>query len=75
MTDQDTVRIEIGYEGGHVTGALVQVASADDLEKQLAAGQDGMVTLEAEDSSISVVLQQVAYVRRYAREGRLGFGG
>lgn len=75
MSKDDTVRIEIGYRGGHVTGAVVRVASADGLEKQLADGDTGIVTIEAEDSTISVVLRQVAYVRRFARDGRLGFGG
>jgi len=75
MTKEDTVRIEIGYEGGHATGAVVQAASADELEQQLAAGEPGVVRLEAEDSTINVVLQRVAYVRRFARDGRLGFGG
>lgn len=75
MTKQDTVRIEIGYEGGHVTGAVVEADSAEELERQLAAGDPGVAVVEAEDSTLSVVLQQVAYLRRYARDGRLGFGG
>ena len=75
MTKDDTVRIEIGYTGGHATGAVVAVASADDLEKRLAKGDPGIAHIEAEDSSISVVLQQDAYVRRFARDERLGFGG
>ena len=75
MSKEETVRIEIGYEGGNVTGAIVDVASADTLEEQLATGEPGVVRLQAEDSTINVVLQQVAYVRRYARDGRLGFGG
>jgi hypothetical protein len=75
MSKDDTVRIEIGYEGGHVTGAVVQVSSADSLEKQLVDGDAGVAMIDAEDSTISVVLSQVAYVRRFARDGRLGFGG
>ena len=75
MSKDETVRIEIGYQGGHVTGAVVQVSSADSLEKQLADGETGLAVIEAEDSMISVVLAQVAYVRRFARDGRLGFGG
>ena len=58
-----------------MTGAVVQVSSADSLEKQLADGETGLAVIEAEDSMISVVLAQVAYVRRFARDGRLGFGG
>ena len=75
MTQDETVRIEIGYTGGHATGAVVPISSADDLEKQLATGDPGVVQIDAEDSTISVVLQQVAYVRRFARDERLGFGG
>lgn len=75
MTKDDTVRIEIGYTGGHATGAVVPISSADELEKRLATGDPGVTHLEAEDSAICVVLQQVAYVRRFARDERLGFGG
>jgi hypothetical protein len=75
MSKDDTVRIEIGYRGGHVTGAVVRLESADSLEKQLVDGEAGVVTIEAEDSTINVVLRQVAYLRRFARDGRLGFGG
>ncbi len=75
MSKEDTVRVEIGYHGGPITGAVVAVASAERLEEQLATGEPGVVTIEAEDSTITVVLQQVAYLRRFARDGRLGFGG
>lgn len=75
MTEQDTVRIEIGYEGGHVTAASVSVASADELEVQLSAGDGGVVRLETDDASTTVVLGKVAYVRRFARDSQVGFGG
>lgn len=75
MTQQETVRIEIGYEGGHVTAAIVSSASADDLDDRLGADAGGVVCLEADDASITVVLSRVAYVRRFARDSQVGFGG
>ena len=75
MTERDTVRIEIGYEGGHVTAAIVSIASADELDEQLGADAGGVVRLEAGDASITVVLNRVAYVRRFARDSQVGFGG
>ena len=75
MTKKDTIRIEIGYEGGYVTGAVVDAASAEALEQKLVAGESGVVHIDAEDSTIIVAIQKVAYLRRFARDGRLGFGG
>ncbi len=75
MKHEETVRIEIGYEGGHVTAAIVSTASADELDERLGAAGGGVVCLEADDASITVVLGKVAYVRRFARDSQVGFGG
>lgn len=75
MTRDDQVRIEIGYEGGHVTASVVSTASADELDTRLGETDGGVLLLEADDATITVVLGQVAYVRRFARDSRVGFGG
>ena len=35
---------------------------------------DGSITLEAEDGRYTVALRRVTYLRRFAREARVGFG-
>jgi hypothetical protein len=75
MTKDDQVRIEIGYEGGHVSASMVSAASADELDTRLDENTGGVVLLEADDATITVVLGRVAYVRRFARDSQVGFGG
>jgi hypothetical protein len=69
------VRIEVGFDGGQVMNALVTAESADGLERAFAASSEAVVQLDAEDGIYQVALRRVVYVTRYAREGRVGFGG
>jgi hypothetical protein len=68
----DFVRIEIGFDGGQSLGMLVDPESADALERGI--GDDGSVTLDAEDGRYVVALRRVVYLRRFLREARVGFG-
>ncbi|HVD25987.1 MAG TPA: hypothetical protein VNB86_08335 [Gaiellaceae bacterium] len=70
--EHDT-RIEIGFEGSQIMSALVTAAAADDLEGALDAARDGTLRLDAEDGHYTVALEKVVYLKRFAREGRLGF--
>ena len=72
MTDR--VRIELGFEGGGVLAAFTPTALVDELERSLAAGPDGAFALDAEDGRYTVVLRKIVYVKRHARETRVGFG-
>jgi len=69
----EQVRIEIGFDGGQVMGSLVDVSSADELERVLGRGGDGAFSLEAEDGRYTVALKRVVYVKRFTREARVGF--
>jgi hypothetical protein len=72
----ERIRIEVGFEGGQVMSAFVENAAADELEQALAAGQsDGAIKLEAEDGRYTLALSRVVYVKRFSREGRVGFHG
>jgi hypothetical protein len=70
----DRVRIEIGFDGGQVLGASVESGTVDRLEQALASGQDGSFSLDVEDGRYTISLRRVVYVKRFAREGRVGFG-
>ena len=71
---EERIRIEVAYEGGQAFSALVPLQVADELEHRLANGDSGTVSIEAEDGRYIVVLRNVNYVKRFARESRLGFG-
>ena len=70
----DTVRIELAFDGGQILGAFVTSAGADELERALGSGADGTYALDASDGRYSVVLRRVVYLKRFAREARVGFG-
>jgi hypothetical protein len=56
--------------------ALVENATADELEQALSSGQgDGAIHLEAEDGRYTLSLTRIVYVKRFSREGRVGFHG
>jgi len=67
MASSERVRIEVAFDGGQIMGALVTPASADALEQAL-----GSADLRA--GRYTIALQRVVYVKRFARESRVGFG-
>jgi hypothetical protein len=69
----DLVRIEVGLDGGQILSALVTGDSADALDRALRAGSAGTVELRAEDGVMVLVLPRILYVKRFARETRVGF--
>ena len=73
MADERT-RVEIAFEGGQALALLVPVATADALERALASSSQEAFQLEAEDGRYTVALRRVVYVKRFARESRVGFG-
>ena len=52
---------------------MFPAAGADALETALRARTDEVVELDAEDGTLLVAVSKVSYVKRYAREGRVGF--
>jgi len=75
VAENEFVRVEIGLDGGQIQSILVTSESADALEQALGSAQPGgALTLEAQDGTILLVLSRVTYAKRFAREGRVGFG-
>ena len=74
MAETDTSRIEVGFDGGQIMSALVTASSAEQLEKTFAARTEGSLSLDAEDGRYTVLLGSIVYVKRFAREARVGFG-
>jgi hypothetical protein len=70
----ERVRIEVGFDSGQVMGAAVAPETADALEQALGSGQEGAFQLDVEDGRYSLVLRRIVYLKRFAREARVGFG-
>jgi hypothetical protein len=70
----ERVRIEVGFDGGQIMGAHVEIGTADELEQALASATgDGAIHIEAEDGRYTLALSRIVYVKRFSREGRVGF--
>jgi hypothetical protein len=74
MAEPERIRIEISFDGGQGLGALVPVPTAEELERSLGSSPDGTFAFEAEDGHYTVILRRVVFVKRFLREGRVGFG-
>ena len=72
---EERVRVEIAFDGGQIMAANVELSAADALERALGEGRDGALPLEAEDGRYTVALRRVVYLKRFSREGRVGFTG
>ena len=75
MAETDRLRIEIAFDGGQVMSAHVQTSTADEVEQALDSGVGGTVQVDAEDGQYTIALARIVYVKRYSREGRVGFSG
>ncbi len=80
MASSERVRIEVAFDGGQIMSALVSAESADALEQALGAAEvragsgEAALSLDAEDWRYTIALPRVVYVKRFAREARVGFG-
>lgn len=70
---EDRVRIEIGFDGGQIMGAIVETDTVDELERSLGQSGDGTFAIESEDGRYTISLRRIVYVKRFTREGRVGF--
>jgi len=71
---EERIRIEIGFDGGQIMATLVEPAAADRLEQLVATGHETGFMFDADDGRCTIALRRVVYVKRFAREGRVGFG-
>ena len=70
---EELVRIEVALDGGQILSALVTQTSAEGLDRALRAESAGTAELQSEDGTIVLVLPRVLYLKRFARETRVGF--
>jgi hypothetical protein len=74
MVANDRIRLEIAFEGQQVLTVYVTAAVADELDQALAGQNDASMTFDAEDGRYTVAVRKIVYVKRFARESRVGFG-
>jgi hypothetical protein len=55
-------------------GAFVQVPTADELEQAVAAGAGPAIAIDADDGRYTLRIDKIVYLKRFARESRVGFG-
>ena len=70
---ESRIRLAIGVVGPRTLDVQVSEAGANELDRALAAGEP-TVQLDTEDGPLTLVLSQVVYVQRSARESHVGFG-
>ena len=73
MSEDGRVRLEIAFDGGQTIWAAVSVADADGLRRALASGSEAVFELESDDGAYAIPLRRVVYVKRHAKESRIGF--
>lgn len=73
MSDNDRLRVEIAFDGNQVLSVYVPPETADDLDRALAGEQESL-SFDAEDGRYTVLMRKIVYVKRLARESRVGFG-
>ena len=74
MADIERIRIELAFDGQQVLSVLVPQQTAEDLDRALAGDHDTSYSFEAEDGRYTILLKRVVFVKRFARESRVGFG-
>jgi hypothetical protein len=74
VAETESARIEVGFDGGQIMSALVTAEGAEALERAVNSRSDGTLALDAQDGRYTVVLGRVVYVKRFAREAKVGFG-
>jgi hypothetical protein len=73
MAENERVRLEIAFEGNQVLTVYVPSATADDIDTAMAGAHDSL-SFEAEDGRYTISVTKVVFVKRFARESRVGFG-
>ena len=69
MAENERVRLEIAFEGNQVLTVYVPSAIAVSM-----SGAHDSLSFEAEDGRYTISVTKVVFVKRFARESRVGFG-
>jgi predicted DNA-binding helix-hairpin-helix protein len=73
VAEADRVRLEIAFEGNQVLTVYVPTATADDIDRSMTGSHENL-SFQAEDGRYTIAVSKVVFVKRFARESRVGFG-
>jgi hypothetical protein len=74
MAETERVRVEIAFRSGQSLTVNIPLETVGELEAALANGSPEAVTFDAEDGRYTAVVRMIAFMKRHARESRVGFG-
>ncbi len=74
MADRERNRVEIAFKSGQTLGVSLTSEAIDELDRALLKGEPESLTFDAEDGRYTVVIKMITFVKRHARESRVGFG-
>ena len=64
----------VAIEGAQALTVYVTAAVAEGLDRALGKGGESGYAFEAEDGHYTVAIDKIVFVKRFARESRVGFG-
>lgn len=73
MPDGDRIRLELAFDGNQGLTVWVPAATADEIDDALAGAHESL-SFEAEDGRYTIAVKKIVFVKRFARESRVGFG-
>jgi hypothetical protein len=74
VSSTESIRVEVAFEGGQIMGVNVTPDTADAIERAVGAGAGGSIQVDTDDGRVTIVVPLVVYVKRFARDARVGFG-
>ena len=74
MSSAERIRLEIAFEGAQALTVSVPAAVVDELDRVLAGGSEEAYSFDADDGRYTVAVRKILFVKRFARESRVGFG-
>jgi hypothetical protein len=74
VSSAERVRVEVAFDGGQAVMLVVSDVDANALEAALEQGRDDAVSVESEGGRYTLALKRIVYIKRFARDSRVGFG-
>ena len=74
MSASERIRVEIGFDGGQIMGATVLSDAADELERAIGSGAGPTLAIDSDDGRYTLRIDRIVYLKRFARDSRVGFG-
>ena len=74
MSSAERVRVEVAFDGGQAVMLVVSEVDANALEQALEHPREDALSVESEGGRYTLALKRIVYLKRFARDSRVGFG-